>query len=472
MPNSSDRRPHIALMPTPGMGHLIPFVELAKLLVDRHHLAVTIINMAESSNQAQDSFLSSLPSFITSLSLPPSPLHDLPADSRLETYITVATTRSLPALRSLLTSLLSTTPLVAFVADLFGTPAFDAAIELAIPHYLFIPTNFLFLTMLLELPALPLTVDYFWQLTDPIQLPGFVPIPGPDVLDPIQDRTDECYKLILLHAKRYREAKGILVNTFVEIEPEAADLLMADNPGRPPVYPIGPLIQIGRQPHAERAECLKWLDAQPDKSVVFVSFGSGGTLSTEQTQEVALGLEASGQRFLWVVRSPSDKDSSATYFTARSAEDPLGYLPDGFLTRTMNFGLIVPSWAPQIEVLGHNATGGFVSHCGWNSTLESVAHGVPLIAWPLFAEQKMNAVVLTGGVKVAMRPKTREDGVVDREEVGRVVRELLVGEEGKVIRRRVEELKEAAAMALSEEGSSSKALAEVANKWKSFSSMA
>ncbi|XP_020596572.1 LOW QUALITY PROTEIN: hydroquinone glucosyltransferase-like, partial [Phalaenopsis equestris] len=230
--------------------------------------------------------------------------------------------------------------------------------------------------------------------------------------------------------------------------------------------PVAPLIRAGEE--GQLADCLKWLDLQPKGSVIFVSFGSAGTLSTEQLGGLALGLEASGQRFLWVVRSPMDLNSAGTYFTARSADNPFAYLPEGFLERTKGVGLVVSSWAPQVEVLGHCSTGGFLSHGGWNSTLESMASGVPMIVWPLFAEQRMNAVLLVEGVGAAMALKVRQDGVYDREEIGRVVRELMEGEEGERTRKRAKELQVEAAAAMGEGGSSAVALAAVAEKWKSF----
>ncbi|KAI3812272.1 hypothetical protein L1987_16979 [Smallanthus sonchifolius] len=87
------------------------------------------------------------------------------------------------------------------------------------------------------------------------------------------------------------------------------------------------------------------------------------------------------------------------------------FLPKGFLARTVNRGLVVPSWGPQIEILSHEATGGFLTHCGWNSTLESIVHGVPMIAWPLFAEQHMNAKVMTKSLCLALRLEMDENGI-------------------------------------------------------------
>ncbi|KAK8935878.1 Hydroquinone glucosyltransferase [Platanthera zijinensis] len=462
-------RPHIAVLPTPGMGHLFPLAELAKLLVSRHHFTVTFITFAAADNRATKNFLSTLPAGITSVSLPPVPLDDVPEDATIETRMSIVTVRSLPALRSILIDLRSSTNLVAFLADFFAADGFEIARELGIFYYMFVPTNLQFLTLMLELPALDAAVKCpFPELENPVRLPGCPPIPGPDILTPLRDRSNDCYKWMLHHARLYRQAQGILVNSFSAIEPGAAKLLTAEEEGRPPVYPVGPLIQSrsAATAVASAAPCLKWLDEQPRGSVLFVSFGSGGTLTRMQLGELALGLESSKHRFLLVVRSPSDKDSSSTYFTAHSKEDPLSYLPGGFLRRTKDVGFVVPSWAPQVEVLAHPATGGFLSHCGWNSTLESVKQGVPMIAWPLFAEQTMNAVMLVEEAKIAIRPKAGEDGVFDREEIARVVGELMEGEQGKAMRNRVKGLKEAAEAALSEGGSSYTKLNEVAAEWR------
>lgn len=199
--------------------------------------------------------------------------------------------------------------------------------------------------------------------------------------------------------------------------------------------------------------------------VLYASFGSAGTLSRAQLGEMALGMEMSGHRFLRVIRRPNDEIPNAAYLGGQSQFDPSEVLPSGFMERTKGQGLPVPSWAPQAQILNHNATGGFLTHCGWNSTLESVAYGVPLIGMPLFAEQKMNAVMLVEDVKVALRLKANENGFVGREEIARVVKELLEGEEGKRVGQRMRDLKNAATRALREDGSSTKALAELTAKW-------
>nr|GLL39244.1 anthocyanidin 3-O-glucosyltransferase 5-like [Ipomoea trifida] len=126
-------------------------------------------------------------------------------------------------------------------------------------------------------------------------------------------------------------------------------------------------------------------------------------------------------------------------FTFQPLLCTLPYLPEGFLTRTHKQGLVVPEWAEQTLILRHPSIGGFLSHCGWNSTLESITNGVPMIAWPLYAEQRQNATMLTEELGVAIRPtKLPTKGVIAREEVKKLVKMVLQYEEGKEMRERVE----------------------------------
>ncbi|KAL0426098.1 UNVERIFIED_CONTAM: Hydroquinone glucosyltransferase [Sesamum radiatum] len=294
------------------------------------------------------------------------------------------------------------------------------------------------LSLFLYLPKLDETVSCeYREVAGKLLIPGCTPIHGRDLLEPLQDRKNDAYKWVLHHTKRYRMAEGIILNSFKELEPGAIEALQEKEDGKPVVYPIGPLIQAGSKSEVdESCGCLKWLDEQPSGSVLYVSFGSGGTLSHDQMVELALGLEMKG-----------------------------------FLERTKGRGLVVPTWAPQAHILSHASTGAFLTHCGWNSILESVVNGVPMIAWPLYAEQRMNAVMLHEDVRVALRPKAGDNGFVGQDEIAKVVKGLLEGEEGKEIRSRMRDLKDAAAKVLSENGSSKKLLAELGAKWKSNTSI-
>ncbi|KAI3911149.1 hypothetical protein MKX01_036959 [Papaver californicum] len=454
-------QPHIIMLPSPGMGHLIPLTELAKRLVLNHGFSVTFtIPTADTTGSPfkdQKYVLDSLPSSIDYIFLSPVDLSDLPIDVKPETFVSLMVNRSLPSLANSFKHITSTHRVVAFVVDLFGPDAFDVANEFNVKPYIFFPSTAMLLALFFHLPKLD--QDYTCEYRDvpePIQIPGCVPINGIDLFDPAQDRKNEAYTWVLRIAKRYKFAAGVLLNSFDGFETGTIKALKGKESGHLPIYPIGPLIRTGGNDNvSDESGCLKWLDDQPLGSVLFVSFGSFGTLSSEQLTELALGLEMSEQRFLLVARSPFDK----------AANEPFDFLPEGFLERTKNLGLVVNSWAPQVQVLSHTSTGGFLTHCGWNSTLESVVHGVPLIGWPLFAEQKMNAVMLED-MKVALRPKANERGIIGRDEISRVVKGLMEGEEGKNIKSKMTELKSAATSVLEENGSSAKSLEELANMWK------
>ncbi|KAJ0582176.1 putative hydroquinone glucosyltransferase [Helianthus annuus] len=462
-----ERTPHIAIVPSPGMGHLIPLVEFAKRLKNHHNISATFIIPNDGPlSISQKAFLDSLPMGLNHIILPPVNFDDLPQDTQMETRISLMVTRSLDSLREAFKSLVAEHNMVALFIDLFGTDAFDVAIEFGVSPYVFFPSTAMALSLFLYLPKLDqMTSCEYRDLPEPVQIPGCLPVRGQDLLDPVQDRKNDAYKWVLHNAKRYMMAEGIAVNSFKELEGGALKALLEAEPGKPKIYPVGPLIQTGSSSDVDGSGCLKWLDGQPCGSVLYISFGSGGTLSSNQLNELAMGLELSEQRFIWVVRSPSDQ-ANATYFNSHGHKDPLGFLPKGFLERTKGNGFVVSSWAPQAQILSHSSTGGFLTHCGWNSILETVVHGVPVIAWPLYAEQKMNAVSLTEAIKVALRPTVGENGIIGRVEIARVVKSLLEGEEGKAIRSRIRDLKDAAANVISKDGCSTKTLDKLASMLK------
>ncbi|CAI8615693.1 unnamed protein product [Vicia faba] len=469
--------PMVVMLPSPGMGHLIPMIEFAKRIPLHQNLHITFLIPNEGPpSKAQITVLQSLPSSISHTFLPPVSFSDLPSTTKVETIISLTVLRSLPSLRQTIHSLSVSHTITALLVDLFATDAFNVADEFNLPKYVFYPSTAMALSLFLYLPRLDQEVhSEYRELTEPVKIPGCIPVHGKDLLDPVQDRKNDAYRSVLRNAKRYTEADGIIENSFLELEPGPIKELQKDEPGKvkPVLYPVGPLInrEVLAQTGPNGSECLKWLDNQPHGSVLFVSFGSGGTLSSKQIIELALGLEKSEQRFLWVVRSPNDKVANASYFSAETDSDPFNFLPKGFLERTKGRGLVVSSWAPQPQVLAHGSTGGFLSHCGWNSVLESVVNGVPLVVWPLYAEQKMNAVILTEDVKVGLRPNVGESGLIERQEITSVVKCLMEGEEGKKLRYKMKDLKEAAAKTLGENGTSTNMISKLALKWSNSNSI-
>ncbi|KMZ60216.1 Flavonoid glucosyltransferase, family GT1 [Zostera marina] len=423
--------PHVAILPSPGMGHLIPLAEFAKLLTTSYGITVTFLTLDDSPRI--NSFINALPDTITHISLPKPSLHDLPPEAKAETRTSFTMSRCLPFLREVMVKLKATTNLAALIVDLFGTDAFDVVTDLEINPYIMFPSTATLLNFMFHLEDLDQTIQgEYRDHAHLIQVPGCVPFHGKDLLVPVQDRKDQAYSLILRNSTRYKEAAGIFFNSASSIEPEPIKELMSMN--SPPVYSIGPMIH-DTSGEDDSSSCVKWLDEQPPGSVLFVSFGSGGRLSSEQLTELAMGLEMSGHRFLWIARSPTETVQE------KSKNDPLLFLPDGFLERTIEIGLVIDSWAPQLAILKHAAIGGFLTHCGWNSSLESIVHSVPMIAWPLYAEQNMNAVMLAEELKIAIRPVVDEKrGMIGRDEISKVVRELMEGEEGKNLRINVERI--------------------------------
>ncbi|KAJ3686254.1 hypothetical protein LUZ61_015418 [Rhynchospora tenuis] len=458
--------PHVVLLSSPGMGHIIPLAAFAVCLTRHHGLSVTLIsNTITSNQQSLQDFLSSNQVELLSLedpNEPPPSSMNLNVESRI--WQIIAST--MPNVHSKIKSIARTSHLAAIIVDPFYLDALATAKELSIPCFLFFTSNCMVLSLVYALPSLDEQfLDQFCNLPEPVQLPGCVPIQGIDLHFAVQDRTTEVYKEFLCCTKRFKEVSGVLVNSFGELEPGPTKGLK-EFEAMPPVFPVGPFIRTSSTSPGQENECLRWLDQQQHGSVVFVSFGSGGALTWQQTKELALGLEMSKQNFLWVARRPNDKESTAYFFESKNMQGKLDFLPEGFLTRTEKVGLVIPDWAPQLEVLSHPAVGGFMTHCGWNSVLESVVHGVPLIAWPLYAEQRMNAVLLTDDVKVAIRPKQDNSGMIGQEEVSRVVRCLMQGKDSERLKLRAQELSHEAANSL-EGGSSFKNLLQVTRLLKS-----
>ncbi|KFK23129.1 hypothetical protein AALP_AAs61551U000200 [Arabis alpina] len=232
----------------------------------------------------------------------------------------------------------------------------------------------------------------------------------------------------------------------------------------PQVYPIGPMLHLdnGDSEDEKQSEILRWLDEQPQNSVVFLCFGSMGGFNEEQTREIAVALDRSGQRFLWSLRraSPDIMKERPGDFT--NLEE---VLPEGFLERTSERGKII-GWAPQVAVLAKPAIGGFVTHCGWNSMLESLWFGVPMATWPLYAEQKANAFEMVEelGLAVEVRKYFKGDlmagaggmEIVAAEDIEKAIRRLM--EEESDVRTRVKDMADKCHVALTEGGSSKVAL--------------
>jgi hydroquinone glucosyltransferase len=462
-----EEKPHIVVVPSAGFTHLVPILEFSKRLVNLHpqfHITCIIPSIGSPPSSSK-SYLQTLPPTISSIFLPPISLDQLPDAKILAVQIELSVKHSLSYIKQELKTLISSSKVVAIVVDVFAHDVFDLAKDFNLLSYVYLPqaamvlSTYFFSSKLDEILS-----NESRDTNESIKIPGCVAFDLNDLPIPFRFRSNIGYKKYLERAKKIHLFDGVFVNSFVEFEEDAIKGLKEEK-NKPMVFPVGPIIQKVSIGDENGSKCLTWLEKQEPKSVLFVSFGSGGTLSQDQVNELAYGLELSGKKFLWILRSPNGV-ANATYFVGENEiDDPLKFLPNGFLERTKEQGLVVPFWGPQIQVLEHSSTGGFLSHCGWNSVLESVVYGVPVIAWPLFAEQGMNAAMLCNGVKVALRPKVSDGGLVERDEIVKVVRGLFDGEEAVEMRRRIECLKSFANEAIDELGSSTKALSEVVAIW-------
>lgn len=241
----------------------------------------------------------------------------------------------------------------------------------------------------------------------------------------------------------------MIINTFDYFEYDTITAIRSKKVSTyfPPIFSIGPLkdYKFGKG-------YPKWLDDQEERSVVYISFGSRTAMSRDQIRELGEGLIRSEISFLWVLKtSKVDKEDEG------ELSDLLG---ESFLEKSGSKGIVVRGWANQEEILGHPAIGGFVSHCGWNSVTESTRYGVPILAWPLHGDQRVNAEVVE---KAGMGVWERDWGwggerLIKGEEIAEKIREMMGDEK---LRAQAKKIRDEAKKALEVDGSSEKALSSL-----------
>ncbi|KAL9412383.1 hypothetical protein AB3S75_045917 [Citrus x aurantiifolia] len=464
----------IVLYTSPGRGHLNSMVELGKLILTCHpcfSIDIIIPTAPFVTNSRTDDYIASV-----SAAAPSVTFHQLPPVSGLtDTLRSPADLPALlyelgqlsnPKLHETLITISKLSNLKAFVIDFFCNPAFQVSSStLSIPTYYYFTSGGSGLAALLYLPNLHRnTTKSFSELGSALGLP---PFPARDMAEPMHGREGKAYKGLVDTGIQMAKSAGVIVNTFELLEERSIKAMLEGQctPGEtlPPLYCIGPVVGGGNGENRgrDRHECLSWLDSKPSRSVLFLCFGSLGSFSCKQLKEMAIGLERSGVKFLWVVGAPAP-DSVEN----RSSLESL--LPEGFLDRTKDRGLVFESWAPQVEALNHESVGGFVTHCGWNSVLEGVCAGVPMLAWPLYAEQKMIKAVVVEELKVGLAVTRSEegDGLVSAAELEQRVSELMDSEKGRAVKERAVAMKEAAAAAMRDGGSSRVALDNLVESFK------
>ncbi|GJN13170.1 hypothetical protein PR202_ga31514 [Eleusine coracana subsp. coracana] len=464
-------------------GHLHPMVLFADRVAG-YGVPVTLAIADVPSSTTSSSTVARLSSSYPSVSF-----HLLPAatarsgdeaDPDADPFITLiadlrATT---PHLIDFLRSILS---VKAVVVDFFCGCALDAVSDLGLPAYMFFTSGASALAAYLHMPVMPSNVSFGEMGRSLLHFPGVHPaVPASDLPQVLLAPHDnEQYKATIGLFEQIVKAKGVLANTYEWLEPAAVKAMRdgSPRPGElvPRLFCVGPL--VGEERGGERGIhefLMTWLDAQAPRSVVFLCFGSASSVPAEQIREIAAGLERSGHAFLWAVRAPVAPDADSTKrFEGRdeaaALEDLL--LPDGFLDRTLGRGLVVSTWAPQVEVLRHVSIGAFVTHCGWNSTLEAITAGVPMVCWPMYAEQRLNKVLVAEGMELGVVMQGYDDGLVTAKEVEAKVRLVMEFEQGEELKKKVAVAKDKAAAAFESGGSSEKAFVDFLNGIESSSTL-
>ncbi|XP_047077993.1 7-deoxyloganetin glucosyltransferase-like isoform X2 [Lolium rigidum] len=456
--SSEPQQPHAVLIPQPAQGHVTPMMHLAKVLHARG-FHITFVNSEYNHRRLLRSrgpgSLDGVAGFRFEAvpdGLPPSDDDDVTQDIAA---LCLSTTKHSAApfgeLLARLNGTPGTPPVSCVIADGVMSFAQRVAEEMGVPALVFWTTSacgFMGYLQFAELvkrgyvplkDASDLTNGYLDTAID--WIPGMEGVRLRDI--PSFIRTTDPDDVMLNYdgpeAQNARGARGVILNTYDALEQGVVDALRREFPR---VYTVGPLQTfaktaagggdldaIGGNLWKEDASCLRWLDAQARPgSVVYVNFGSITVVTPAQLAEFAWGLASCGRPFLWVVRPDLVSGEKAV-------------LPEEFIRVTKDRGVLA-SWCPQEQVLSHPSVGLFLTHCGWNSTLESVCAGVPMVCWPFFAEQPTNCRYACTKWGIGM-------------EIGN---DAMDGEKGKDMRAKAAAWKEKAVAAAAEGGSSSENL--------------
>ncbi|CAN6241545.1 unnamed protein product [Urochloa humidicola] len=470
-------KPHAVLVPFAAQGHVTPMLKLGKIL-HCWGFHVTFVNTEYNHRRLLRSrgadALDGVPGFRFAAipdGLPPS---DADVTQDVTSLCRSTEETCLPHLRVLLADLNAshdTLPVTCVVGDVVMSFTLQAAREIGVPCALLWTSStcgymgYRYYRTLIDNGVFPLKEE---QLTN-----GFLDTPvdsAPGLSKhlrlkdlPTFIRSTDPDEFLVHFALRVTEqisgADAVVVNTLDDLESEALDGMRALIPSSASIHAVGPLALLAEQivPRGgeldtlgsnlwkEDASCLAWLDGRPPRSVVFVNYGSVTVMTNVELVEFAWGLADSGHDFLWIIRPDLVAGDAAV-------------LPPEFLVAVEGRGLLA-SWCPQEAVLWHEAVGVFLTHSGWNSTLESLCAGVPMLCWPFFSEQQTNCryKCMEWGVAMEIGHDVRREAVAEK------IREAMCGEKGKEIRRRAGEWRAVAVRATRPGGRSYASLEKLVN---------
>ncbi|KDP40911.1 hypothetical protein JCGZ_24910 [Jatropha curcas] len=460
-----DTKLHVVCVPYPAQGHVNPMFKLAKLL-HFNGFHITFVNTEYNHRRLLKSrgpnSLDGFQDFHFETISDGLPASDADATQDIPSLCDSTSKHSLIPFCNLLSSLGSSSsnlpPVTCIISDACMSFTLDAAQEFGIPQVLFwTPSSCGVLGYsqychLIERGLTPLkdasylTNGYLETTID--WIPGMKNIRLKDLPSFIRttDKKDIMLNFLVREIERTTRACAVILNTFDAFEQDVLDILSTMFP---PIYTIGPLQllveqipsssslkNLGSNLWKEQPECIEWLDSNEENAVVYVNFGSITVITPQQMIEFAWGLANSKKPFLWIIRPDLVVGDKAM-------------LPPEFVSETKERGMLA-SWCPQEQILKHPSIGGFLSHMGWNSTLDSMCGCVPMVCWPFFAEQQTNCWFACNKWGVGMEI----DNNVKREEVEKLVRELMDGKKGKEMKKKAIEWKSKAEEATGPGGSS------------------
>ncbi|XVE76091.1 hypothetical protein DITRI_Ditri12bG0145200 [Diplodiscus trichospermus] len=463
-------KPHFVLVPFMSQGHLIPLIDIGRLLAQRN-VIVTIIttpqNAARFSAGINRDIESGLAISVLELHFPAAEaglpegcetVDNLPSMHLMSNFSAAVSMLQKPVEKLL--GELKPRP-NSIIHDKHFTWLGETASKFQIPRILFDGKSCF--TLLCGHNISTSKVHESVPEGEPFMVPGlsdrieFTTGQLPGHLNPGSNMKELSKKIIAAEEGAY----GLIVNSFEELEAEYVESYQKIKKQK--VWCVGPVslcnkdnmdkAKRGNDAVTNENQMLKWLDSWPASSVIYICFGSLNNLTPPQLIELALALEASNRPFIWVIRGGYKREEMEKWLAE-----------EGFEARVKGRGLLIRGWAPQVLILSHPSIGGFLTHCGWNSTLEGICAGVPMITWPLFAEQFFNEKQLVQKLKVGVRvgaefvvhmgEEDKFEELVTREDVQKAIESLMdEGEEGEERRKRARNLAEMAKKAV--EGGSS-----------------
>ncbi|TYI83933.1 hypothetical protein E1A91_D05G328400v1 [Gossypium mustelinum] len=439
-------RGSVILFPLPFQGHINPMLQLANILHERG-FSISIIHTRFNSPNPLNYPLFRFYPIPDGLS----ENHVISSDpNRIVAFVKFLNSNCQTPLRDCLAKLISTSlededPIACLVTDALWYSTQAVADDLKLPRIVLRTSNvssFIVLSsmsLLFEKGYLPLQ-DSVAEMEVP-ELPQFR---FKDIAMLEASDRESFLQFIEILVQETKASSGIILNSCEDLEQEFLSKLSLLFPI--PVFLIGPFHKYFPASSSsllpQDRTCISWLDKQQPNSVIYVSFGSVAAIEEADFLEVAWGLANSMQAFLWVVRPGLVQGS-----------EWLELLPNGFLEMVGERAHIV-KWAPQQEVLAHPSTGAFWTHCGWNSTLESLCEGVPMICQPSFGDQKIDSRFVSHVWRVGVHLEFK----IERGEIERAIRRLMVEPEGQEMRERIKLIKDKINLCLKLGGSSYKSL--------------